>query len=115
MYFDPAIDIFETPTLLVINVDLAGIPSSKLAVGSSDGSLLITGERQLPKKYRVTQILKNDIPKGKFAVEIPLLTELGEVAKNLDLEQMTNKKVKSVVLEDGILVIKIPKVKKEGK
>lgn len=71
--WEPPADIYETETMLVIQVALPGVPASHVQVGIEDGGVLVvSGERQLPPEARSAGIYRMEIPHGQFARRIEL-------------------------------------------
>jgi HSP20 family molecular chaperone IbpA len=69
--WEPPADVFETPEGLFVEVALPGVEPHRLQVAVESGTLVVSGERDLPQGNRVV-IQRLEIPYGRFERRIPL-------------------------------------------
>ena len=96
-YFTPAVDIYETPTEMVLIADMPGVEPGDLDVDLKDDVLTIVG--------RVTQT--ND--EG-----VALLSEYrsGSFHRDFRITDMVNRAEINATLTDGVLTLVLPKAEK---
>lgn len=71
--WEPPADIFETEQGLVLLVALPGVPPEQIRVSFEGGILRIGGTRPWPEAVRRANILRLEIPHGRFErwLELP--------------------------------------------
>jgi len=70
--WEPPVDIFETADAMWILVALPGVAPDRLSVGFDGGTLVVAGERVLPRELRAARIHRFEIPHGRFERRIEL-------------------------------------------
>lgn len=95
-----AIDVYENQTEIVIKSTIAGVKPEDLDVGIEDNSVNIRGSRQNEEKIKTEDYFYQECYWGTFSRSIILPVEI-------DSEKAT------AVLKDGILTIRLPKIKKD--
>jgi HSP20 family protein len=70
--WEPPIDVFESERDLLIVVALPGVDAQDIEISSQAGVLLVAGVRRLPAAVRVTDIVRLEIPQGRFERRIRL-------------------------------------------
>jgi len=70
--WEPPIDVFESERDLLIVVALPGVDSQDIEISSEADVLLVTGVRRLPAAARGTEIVRLEIPQGRFARRVRL-------------------------------------------
>ena len=70
--WEAPVDIFETDDALSILVALPGVELDSISVTLNAGTLLIKGERPLPRELQRARILRMEIPYGRFERRIEL-------------------------------------------
>jgi len=68
----PAADIYETPSAVVVTVELAGVEQDALDVLLYEDAVVIQGRRQLPPREPGGVYHVAEIRQGPFRVEVPL-------------------------------------------
>lgn len=94
-----AIDVYETPSEIVIKSTIAGVKIEDLDIGIEENTVNIRGARHNEEKVRGEDYFYQECYWGTFSRSIILPTEV-------DNENA------SAALEDGILTIRLPKIKK---
>lgn len=94
--FEPAVDVYETESELVIVVDLAGIDRDKLHISSDRKTMLIRGERSKPGSGLRRSYYLMEIATGSFERIIPLPVTVDPQKAEADYR-------------NGMLVITVPK------
>lgn len=95
-----AIDVYETPTEVVIKSTIAGVKSSDLDVGIEDNTINIRGSRHNEEKVKGEDYFYQECYWGTFSRSVILPVEIDS-----DKVQAS--------LKDGILTIRLPKILKE--
>jgi HSP20 family protein len=95
-----AIDVYETPSEIVIKSTIAGVKIEDLDIGIEENTVNIRGARHNEEKAKGEDYFYQECYWGTFSRSIILPTEV-------DNENA------SASLEDGILTIRLPKIKKE--
>jgi HSP20 family molecular chaperone IbpA len=70
--WEPPIDVFESERDLLIVVALPGVDAQDIEISSQAGVLLVAGVRRLPAAVRGTEIVRLEIPQGRFERRIRL-------------------------------------------
>jgi HSP20 family molecular chaperone IbpA len=70
--WQPAADVYETPTTISVMVELAGIDPGKIEVSLSERSLMVSGTRPLPDLDGGGIYQAAEIQRGPFRLEIEL-------------------------------------------
>lgn len=92
----PAVDIYETPSELVVQVELPGVRREDIQIELMDERLTIRGKRERPTEENATyHLLERNYGEFErsFALNVPVDTEKAEAA-----------------YRDGVLTIRLPKV-----
>jgi HSP20 family protein len=70
--WEPPVDVFETNGELWILVALPGVDPEGVEISAHDGTLIVAGERVLPREARAGVIHRLEIPYGRFERRIAL-------------------------------------------
>lgn len=97
-----AVDVYQTKDSIVIEAPVAGIKVEDLDITVEDDTIKIKGERNLLRKIDPENYLIKECYWGSFSREIIVPVEISGSKAEASMEQ-------------GILVIKIPKTKKTNK
>ena len=81
--WEPPVDIFETERDLCIITALPGVAPDDIAVEMQNGTLVIAGTRPLPTAGNRANILRLEIPYGRFERRIALSPRLKLEARKL--------------------------------
>ncbi|MGH6737016.1 MAG: Hsp20/alpha crystallin family protein [Methyloceanibacter sp.] len=81
--WEPPVDVFETDGELVIIAALPGVAPEAVRAEIEDGTLIITGLRPLPTTGRKAQILRLEIPYGRFERRIALSSRLKPASREV--------------------------------
>ena len=94
--WQPDVDVFETESMLVVRVELAGVHSRDLRVGVDGNELRISGRRRMQESQEVHRLHQMEIASGPFErrLRIPVAFDRERVMAHL---------------ADGILTIQLPK------
>jgi HSP20 family protein len=94
--WQPDVDVFETESMLVVRVELAGAHSRDLRVGVDGNELRISGRRSVQESNEIHRLYQMEIASGPFErrLRIPVAFDRERVTANL---------------ADGILTIQLPK------
>src|SRR3989344_4840 len=95
-----AIDVYETPDEIVIKSPIAGVKPQDLDVGIEDSSVNIRGSRHDEEKIKAEDYFYQECYWGTFSRSIILPVEV-------DSDKA------AATLKDGILTVRLPKIKKE--
>jgi len=71
-HWEAPIDVFETDDSLSILIALPGVSLDSITVTLNAGTLLVKGERPLPRELQSARILRMEIPYGNFERRIEL-------------------------------------------
>ena len=74
--WEPPVDVFETDGDVCIIAALPGVPPEDICVEMEGNTLIIVGVRPLPKRGPHAQILRLEIPYGRFERRITLSPRL---------------------------------------
>ncbi len=100
--WQPPADVYEAETEVYVYFDLAGVDRDSLDVVVDEHQVRINGRRQLPTRGAIACIHQLEIEVGAFArtVSLPAVVDVdGAVSEYCN----------------GILVVNLPKKKKQGK
>jgi HSP20 family molecular chaperone IbpA len=75
-HWEPPVDIFETERQLWIIAALPGVAPEAVRVEIQNASLIIAGSRPLPCKGKAANIVRLEIPYGRFERRIALSPRL---------------------------------------
>src|SRR5258705_3230669 len=70
--WEPPIDVFESERDLLIVVALPGVDAQDIEISSQAGGFLVAGVRRLPAAVRGTEIVRLEVPQGRFERRIRL-------------------------------------------
>src|SRR6266481_170330 len=72
-HWEAPIDVFETDEALTILIALPGVELEHVKVTLTAGTLVVRGERPLPRELQQARILRMEIPYGRFErlIELP--------------------------------------------
>lgn len=71
-HWEAPIDVFETDNALTILIALPGVTLDSITVTLNTGTLIVRGERPLPRELQHARILRMEIPYGNFERRIEL-------------------------------------------
>jgi len=71
-YWEAPVDVFETDEALEILIALPGVELDSITVTLNAGTLIVRGERPLPREMQNARILRMEIPYGHFERRIDL-------------------------------------------
>ncbi len=71
-HWEAPIDVFETDEALTILIALPGVELERVKVTLTTGTLVVKGERPLPRELQQARILRMEIPYGHFERRIEL-------------------------------------------
>lgn len=96
-----SLDVYQTPTHLVVIAPVAGVDLTNLEVGVSDKEVLtIKGSRSICTEVKEDDFLRRECFWGNFSRSIVL-------PEGLDVDQI------AATFKRGVLKIQIPKIKKD--
>jgi HSP20 family protein len=72
--WEPPIDVLETEGEFLILVALPGVDLDRVEAVIEDGTLLVSGKRELPIEFRNARIHRLELPQGRFERRITLPT-----------------------------------------
>ena len=81
--WEPPVDVFETDRELTIIAALPGVAPEAVRAEIEDQTLIISGTRPLPTTGRRAQIVRLEIPYGRFERRITLTNRLRLAAREL--------------------------------
>jgi len=96
--FLPAVDIFETPEVLVLVADMPGVAANKVTVDLKDNHLVISGEVAPP------------FGPGETMLKAEYFT--GDFQRDFQLGSMVDQAKIEATMKDGVLRLVLPKVEK---
>lgn len=96
-FFTPAVDIYETPEEIVMNVDLPGVAPKDLDIDLSEDTLTIVGK-----------VSGNDTEGTDLLVEY----RVGHYYRSFLINDAVDRSAISANLNDGVLKLKLPKAAK---
>lgn len=70
--WEPPIDVLETDKEILIFVALPGVNPEAVEATIEDGTLHVSGQRNLPAQLRNAHIHRLELPQGRFERRIPL-------------------------------------------
>ena len=80
--WEPPIDVFESERDLLIVVALPGVDTQDIEISSEDAVLRVAGVRRLPAAVRGTDIVRLEIPQGRFERRIRLPAARWELGRS---------------------------------
>jgi HSP20 family protein len=100
-FWSPAVDIYETDEAVILKAELAGLNKSDVTIEIKNSTLILRGERKFEKDIKEENYHRIERSYGSFSrtFSLPLTVDQTKV---------------SATFKDGLLEIKIPKVK-EGR
>ena len=96
--FAPATDISETDTGVLVKCNLPGVKAEELDVSVRDNLLTITGEKKGEKETKEKQYHRKETWEGRFR-------------RSFSLSATVDQSKIDASLSDGVLTVKLPKVK----
>jgi HSP20 family protein len=72
--WEPPIDVLETESEFLILVALPGVDLDRVEAVIEDGTLVVSGMRELPVEFRNARIHRLELPQGRFERRIALPT-----------------------------------------
>ena len=94
-----AIDIYETPSDLIVESPVSGVKPENLEISINNDVLTIKGSRERSKKIKKEDMLYQEVHWGSFSRSIVLPYEV--ISDRIEAS-----------LEDGILKVRLPKASK---
>lgn len=94
------IDVYETPSDIVIKSTIAGVKAEDLDIGIEENTVNIRGARHNEEKVKGEDYFYQECYWGTFSRSVILPTEV-------------NADEAKAALKDGILTLRLPKIKKE--
>lgn len=70
--WEPPADVFETAGELHIELAMPGVPPERVTTAIEGDTLVVTGQRRLPARYRRAHVHRLEIPVGAFERRITL-------------------------------------------
>jgi HSP20 family molecular chaperone IbpA len=98
LVFTPAVDIYETDKELMLLADMPGVKADRLAVDLREGTLTLVGDV--------------DPPEGKDEEAVLVEYEVGKYFRQFTLSEVIDQQKIEAKLNDGVLILKLPKVEK---
>ncbi len=98
----PATDVYETENELVVKAELPGISAKDIDITLTDDYLTIKGEKKQDEEVKSENYYRRESSYGMFKRTIPLPVKV----KKDDIK---------ATFKDGVLEIRVPKEKAEGK
>jgi HSP20 family protein len=99
LVWQPAIEVFETDTDVVVKAELPGIDPKHVEVNVTDDTLTIKGEAKTEQEEKRRNYYRRELRYGAFQRAIPLPTEVkGDEAR--------------ATFRHGILEVKVPKAER---
>ena len=80
--WEPPIDVFESEHDLLIVVALPGVDTQDIEISSEGAVLRVAGVRRLPAAVRGTDIVRLEIPQGRFERRIRLSAARWELSRS---------------------------------
>ena len=80
--WEPPIDVFESEHDLLIVVALPGVDTQDIEISSEGAVLRVAGGRRLPAAVRGTDIVRLEIPQGRFERRIRLPAARWELSRS---------------------------------
>ena len=96
LVFNPAVDIFETPTEITVLADMPGVNAEHLTVDLRDNVLTLTGDVESPEGPNERTVLKQ--------------YQTGRYFRQFTLSDVIDQEKVEAKLTDGVLRLKLPKV-----
>lgn len=99
LVWQPAIEVFETDTEIVVKAELPGIDPKSVSVNVTSDGLIIKGEAKAEQEEKGRNYYRRELRYGAFQRTIPLPTEV----KSEDTK---------ATFRHGILEVKVPKAER---
>lgn len=99
--FSPKVDVYEEGKMLVVKAEVPGLKKEEFSVSISDDHLTIKGERKQEREIKGKDFYRSERAYGSFQRMVPLPYRV----------KANQAKAR---YENGILEIRLPKVKGEG-
>ena len=96
----PAVDIFETETAVVLEIELPGVVKEKVSVEVKENILTIKGERKHENEVQLENFYRRERSYGSFR-------------RAFNLHYVVNPEKIKARFNDGVLRIEVPKPEKE--
>lgn len=93
--FQPAADVYETPTGLVIRLELAGVIKDDLSLTLHQRELVVSGRRRFPSHEPVQRFYRLEIDYGRFERRFLLPKPIDEEGATADYQS-------------GVLEVRLP-------
>ena len=100
LVFTPAVDIFETETAVVLEIELPGVVKEKVSVEVKENILTIKGERKHENEVQLENFYRRERSYGSFR-------------RAFNLHYVVNPEKIKARFNDGVLRIEVPKPEKE--
>ena len=82
--WEPPVDVFETEREVIVITALPGVRPEAVRVEIEDTTLIVTGVRAMPAAGRGANIVRLEIPYGRFERRIAISRRLRLVAQELE-------------------------------
>lgn len=79
--WEPPVDIYETPSSLIVVVALPGVEPGAIRVTTEGTAILVSGERAQPEPCSQAVVRRMEIPHGRFRRRIDLVVEGLEITR----------------------------------
>lgn len=79
--WEPPVDVLETERELLVLAALPGVDPEHIKVAIHNGTLAISGERELPRELSTATIHRMELPQGRFERQVALPPGRYEVSR----------------------------------
>ena len=100
--FSPRIDVFEEGETVVVKAEIPGVKKEEISVSISDDSVTIKGERKQAREEKRKDFYQSECAYGSFQ-------------RSVTLPHQVRTKEAKTKYENGILEVRVPKAKGEGR
>lgn len=97
-FWSPPVDIYETDDAVILKAELAGLNKNDVTIEVKDSTLILRGERKFEKDVKEENYHRIERSYGAFS-------------RTFSLPQTVDQANVSATFKDGLLEIKIPKVR----
>ncbi len=97
-FWSPPVDIYETDESVILKAELAGLNKNDVTIEVKDSTLILRGERKFEKDIKEENYHRIERSYGSFS-------------RTFSLPQTVDQSKVTATFKDGLLEIKIPKVK----